>query len=584
MSTPKSERILVTSALPYINGVKHMGNLAGSMLPADVYSRAMRLMGHEVLYICATDEHGTPAELAAAEAGLSVSDYCDKMHTAQAEAGANFKLSYDYFGRSSSEATRRLTQDFALALEANGFLEERTSKQVYSVADGRYLPDRYVEGTCPNCAFEGARGDQCDNCGKLLDPVDLINPYSAVSGSHEVEIRDTNHLYLKQSDMSNKLRAWVETHRADWPTLTTSIAMKWLDEGLRDRAITRDLDWGIPVVDADGNVREGFDGKVFYVWFDAPIAYIGATQDWAAQDHVKATGGAWEKFWRTDKGADSTRYVQFMGKDNVAFHTLSFPTTIMGSGQPWKLVDELKAFNWVTWYGGKFSTSQKRGVFMDQAIDIAPSDYWRWHLMANAPESSDAAFTWEDFQASINSDLANVLGNFVNRITSYCVKKFDGKVPAGGAITDAEKWIENELAERLPRLISFYETREFRKAMAETRAIWAAGNEYLTQAAPWTHYKTDVDQAAMGVRVGLNLVALFGILAQPITPDAAEKILDAMNIPEGNRSWKFGDVSNVAALLDALPHGLEISAPPVLFTKIEAEDIEAWTEKFGGAV
>ncbi len=578
MSNLNSERILVTSALPYINGVKHMGNLAGSMLPADVYSRAMRLLGHDVLYICATDEHGTPAELAAAEAGLSVSEYCEKMHIAQKEAGANFKLSYDYFGRSSSAATHKLTQDFALALEANGFIEERTSQQVFSVADGRYLPDRYVEGICPNCGFEAARGDQCDNCGKLLDPVDLINPYSAVSGSHDVEIRDTNHLYLKQSDMSGKLRDWVESHRADWPALTTSIAMKWLDEGLRDRAITRDLEWGVPVVNAEGDVRDGFEGKVFYVWFDAPIAYIGATQDWAAE-----TEGDWEKFWRTDKGADATRYVQFMGKDNVAFHTLSFPTTIMGSGQPWKLVDELKAFNWVTWYGGKFSTSQKRGVFMDQAIDIAPSDYWRWHLMANAPESSDAAFTWEDFQASVNSDLANVLGNFVNRITSYCVKKFDGVVPEGGEITDAEKWIQAELAERLPRMVSFYEAREFRKAMAETRAVWAAGNEYLTQAAPWTHYKTNVDQAAMGVRVGLNLVALFGVLAQPIIPDAAEKILSAMNIPEQFRTWNFREASFDDGPLNALPINHPISAPPVLFTKIEAEDIEAWTERFGGA-
>ena len=575
MSDEKLARILVTSALPYINGVKHMGNLAGSMLPADVYSRAMRLLGHEVLYICATDEHGTPAELAAAEAGLSVSEYCDKMHEAQKAAGANFKLSYDYFGRSSAEATHRLTQEFALALEANGFIEERTSQQVYSVADGRYLPDRYVEGTCPNCGFESARGDQCDSCGKLLDPVDLINPYSAVSGSHDVEIRDTNHLYLKQSDMSSRLRDWIETHRADWPALTTSIAMKWLDEGLRDRAITRDLAWGVPVVDAEGNPRDGFEGKVFYVWFDAPIAYIGATQDWAAE-----TGGDWEKFWRTDKGADETRYVQFMGKDNVAFHTLSFPTTIMGSEQPWKLVDELKAFNWVTWYGGKFSTSQKRGVFMDQAIDIAPSDFWRWHLMANAPESSDAAFTWEDFQASVNSDLANVLGNFVNRITSYAVKKFDGAVPEGGTVTDAEKWLEAELDERLPRLVEFYAAREFRKAMAETRAIWAAGNEYLTQAAPWTHYKTDVDQAAMGVRVGLNLVALFGVLAQPIIPDAAKKILNAMNIPEEHRTWKF---RGGKSCMNALPIGLPVSSPPVLFTKIEAEDIEAWTERFGGA-
>jgi len=579
-------KILITSALPYINGVKHLGNLAGSMLPADVYARAMRLMGHEVLYICATDEHGTPAELAAQESGMEVAAYCDKMHEAQKEAGAYFGLSYDYFGRSSSEATRKLTQEFALTLEANGLIEERVSQQVYSNADGRYLPDRYVEGTCPNCGFEAARGDQCDSCGKLLDPVDLIDPYSAISGSKDVEVRDTNHLYLKQSAMSGKLREWVEAANG-WPPLATSIALKWLDEGLRDRAITRDLSWGVPVVDADGKPRAGFEGKVFYVWFDAPIAYIGATQDWAAQASVKETGGEWESWWRTDKGADDVQYVQFMGKDNVAFHTLSFPTTIMGQnpkkmGQPWKLVDQLKAFNWVTWYGGKFSTSQKRGVFMDQAADIAPSDYWRWHLMANAPEGNDAAFTWEEFQATINSDLANVLGNFVNRITKYTVGKFEGKVPDGGTAGEAESWITAELQTRIPQLIAYYEAREFRKAMAETRAIWAAGNEYLTQAAPWTHYKTDIDQAAIGARYGLNLVALFGIIAQPIIPDAAAKILDAMGIPEANRTWNFGGVDDIPALLNALPIGMAVSAPDVLFTKIEDDDVTAWTERFGG--
>ena len=567
-------KILITSALPYINGVKHLGNLAGSMLPADVYARAMRLMGHDVLYICATDEHGTPAELAAQAAGMDVQAYCEAMHEAQKAAGAQFKLSYDYFGRSSAKSNHELTQHFAHVLEEKGLIEERVSQQVYSNADGRFLPDRYVEGTCPNCGFEKARGDQCDSCGKLLDPIDLIEPYSAVSGSKDVEVRDTNHLYLKQSALSDDLRKWVNAAEG-WPPLATSIALKWLDEGLRDRSITRDLKWGIPVTDKDGNIREGFEGKVFYVWFDAPIEYIAATQDWAAE-----TGADWQSWWRTDKGADDVQYVQFMGKDNVAFHTLSFPTTILGSGEPWKLVDQLKAFNWVTWYGGKFSTSQKRGVFMDQAIDIAPSDFWRWHLMANAPESSDAAFTWEDFQASVNSDLANVLGNFVNRITSYCVKKFDGVVPDGGEVTEAESWIEAELTERLPRLVSFYEAREFRKAMAETRAIWAAGNEYLTQAAPWTHYKTDVDQAAMGVRTGLNLVALFGVLAQPIIPDAAAKILDAMNIPAENRTWNF---RGAKSCLNALPIGLTVSAPPVLFTKIEADDIAAWTERFGGA-
>ena len=569
-------KILITSALPYINGVKHLGNLAGSMLPADVYARAMRLMGHEVLYICATDEHGTPAELAAQAADMDVRNYCAQMHEEQKAAGAQFKLSFDYFGRSSAPSNYKLTQHFAHVLEDNDLIEERVSQQVYSNADGRFLPDRYVEGTCPNCGYEKARGDQCDNCGKLLDPVDLIDPYSAVSGSTDVEVRDTNHLYLKQSAMAEKLREWVNG-ATGWPPLATSIALKWLDEGLRDRAITRDLKWGIPVTDKDGSVRKGFDGKVFYVWFDAPIEYIAATQDWAAE-----TGSDWESWWRTDKN-DDVQYVQFMGKDNVAFHALSFPTTILGSGEPWKLVDQIKAFNWVTWYGGKFSTSEKRGVFMDQALDIAPSDYWRWHLIANAPEGDDAAFTWEEFQVSVNSDLANVLGNFVNRITKYAGGKFDGKVPDGGQAAEAEDWIISELQTRIPQLMAYYEAREFRKAMSETRAIWAAGNEYLTQAAPWTHYKTDVDQAAIGVRYGLNLVALFGIIAQPIIPDAAEKILTAMNIPEGNRTWNFGGADDIAKLVNALPIGLDISAPDVLFTKIEDSDIEGWAERFGGA-
>ncbi len=587
-------RILITSALPYINGVKHLGNLAGSMLPADVYARAMRLLGHEVLYICATDEHGTPAELAAAKADIGVREFCDKMYEAQRDAGADFKMSYDYFGRSSNPSNHALTQHLAHALEGAGLIEERISQQVYSVDDKRFLPDRYVEGTCPACEYAKARGDQCDGCGKLLDPIDLIDPYSALSGSKNVEIRDTNHLYLKQSEMAPRLRAWIDKAEG-WPALAKSIAYKWLDEGLHDRSITRDLSWGIPVA-YKGEVRPGFEKKVFYVWFDAPIEYIAATQDWAEEDDntteenkAENKDRNWQSWWRTDScvsgGADNVTYVQFMGKDNVAFHTLSFPTTLIGSGEPWKLVDRLKAFNWVTWYGGKFSTSENRGVFMDQAIELAPSDYWRWHLTANAPEGSDAGFTFEDFAARINSDLANVLGNFVNRITKYAGAKFDGKVPSGGEWGAAEDVLVAELSERLPKMIAHFENMEFRKAAAETRAIWATGNEYLTQAAPWSQYKTDIDQAAIGVRIGLNLVALFGILAQPIVPDAAEKILDAMNIPKGNRSWNFGSddwTSQIKAILDALPHGLEISAPEVLFAKIEDADVETWKAQFGG--
>ncbi|PKP83510.1 MAG: methionine--tRNA ligase [Alphaproteobacteria bacterium HGW-Alphaproteobacteria-18] len=574
----QQRRILITSALPYINGVKHLGNLAGSMLPADVYARVMRLLGHDVTYICATDEHGTPAELAAQAAGMSVQAYCDEQYEVQRKAGEGFNLSFDWFGRTSRPANHKITQHLAQQLEKNGLIEVRTSKQVYAVDDGRFLPDRYVEGTCPHCGYEKARGDQCDSCGRLLDPTDLLNPYSSVSGSRNIEVRDTDHLYLLQTGMQDRIRDWVNTKGKNWPSLAVSIANKWLDEGLIARAITRDLSWGVKVTDAEGNPRPGFENKVFYVWFDAPIGYISATQEWA-----EATGNDWERLWLTDKGADATEYVQFMGKDNVAFHTVSFPVTLLGSGEPWKTVDKLKAFNWVTWYGGKFSTSQKRGVFMDQALSLLPSDYWRWYLISNAPEGSDAAFTWEGFQAAVNSDLANVLGNFINRITKYCAAKFDGKVPETGTSGEAEAWMANELAERLPRLVEFYEAMEFRKAAAETRAIWAAGNEYLTKAEPWVKYKNDVDAAAVGVRAGINLAAIFGIIAQPIIPDAAKKILDALGIPEENR--KMPDASkpeDFAGLLDAIPRGHAITPPDVLFQKIEDTQIAEWTAQFGG--
>ncbi len=565
-------RYLITSALPYINGIKHLGNLAGSMLPADVHARFRRLQGHEVLFICATDEHGTPAELAAADAGQEVRAYCDAQYQVQREACDGFRLSFDWFGRSSNAPNHKLTQHFCEALENNGLIEERVSKQIYSLDDKRFLPDRYVEGTCPNCGFERARGDQCDSCGTLLDPIELKNPRSKISGSSNVEPRDTAHLFLKQPLMQDRIRAWVDK-ATEWPPLARSIAYKWLDEGLIDRSITRDLSWGIKVT-KDGKPRPGFESKVFYVWFDAPIEYIGSTVEWA-----DATGGNWERWWREDKGAGDVTYVQFMGKDNVAFHTVSFPVTIMGSGEPWKLVDRLKAFNWVTWYGGKFSTSEKRGIFMDQALEILPSDYWRWYLMANAPESSDAAFTLEQFQQTVNADLANVFGNFVNRITRFAASKFDSKLPDGGAPGLAEEKLSQEFCERLTALTQFHEQMEFRKAAAELRALWATGNEYLQAAAPWTAIKTDRDAAAIGVRTGLNLVVLFAILAQPFIPDAAKAVLDAMNVPDKNRGWPLvGD----ASLLDALPCGMPFTPPDVLFKKIEDADVAAWAARFGG--
>ena len=363
--------ILVTSALPYINGVKHLGNLVGSMLPADVFARFQRARGRKTLYICATDEHGTPAELAALEAGQDVATYCAEQHDIQKELGARFGLSWDYFGRSSRRPNHELTRHFARELWQRGHLEVRTTKQVYSKADNRFLPDRYVIGTCPHCGYERARGDQCENCTRVLDPVDLIQPRSALSGATDIEIRDSAHLFLRQSQFIDELRVWVNSHRVDWPVLVSSIAHKWLDEGLHDRGITRDLEWGIPVPDDIGDGR--LKGKVFYVWFDAPIEYIGATREWA---EANGQSDVWRDWWFGD-ATRNVKYWQFMGKDNVPFHTVGFPVTIMGSGEPWKLVDRIKGFNWLNYYGGKFSTSQKRGVFMDAALEILPADIWR---------------------------------------------------------------------------------------------------------------------------------------------------------------------------------------------------------------
>jgi methionyl-tRNA synthetase len=566
-------RILITSALPYINGVKHLGNLAGSMQPADVYARFERARGSEVLFVCATDEHGTPAELAAAAAGQDVRTYCDEQHALQKTIGEGFHLSFDWFGRSSSPENRALTQHFADVLEDNGLIEERTDRMIYSVEDGRFLPDRYVEGTCPVCSFRPARGDQCDNCGSLLDPIELIEPYSAVSGSTNLEVRDTRHLYVLQSRLQDRIRAFIDS-RTDFPNLTKSIAYKHLDEGLIDRGITRDLHWGVPVT-RNGAPRPGFETKVFYVWFDAPIEYIAATEEWA-----NATGGDWRRWWRTDEGADDVRYVQFMGKDNVAFHTVSFPATLLGSEEPWKRVDQLKSFNWLNWYGGKFSTSNRRGVFMDAALELLPADVWRWYLCAQSPESADSAFTWEAFQNLVNKDLADVLGNFVNRILKFTETRFDGVVPEGGAPGPLEERLHAAVSEKLTELTTAMAGVELRRSAQALRAIWVLGNEYLTEAAPWTAIKTDRDRAAVVVRTGLNLVALFARLSQPFIPATARVIAASVGDENGLMSWPSADG---AAELDRLPPLRAVKAPDVLFKKIEDAEVAEWTMRFGGA-
>ena len=566
-------RTLITSALPYINGIKHLGNLVGSQLPSDVYARYCRAIGHEVMYICATDEHGTPAELAAAKAGQDVAEFCAEMHEVQANLAKGFGLSFDHFGRSSSPQNHKLTQHFAGKLFEAGLIDEVMEKQVYSNADGRYLPDRYIEGECPNCGYDGARGDQCENCTKQLDPTDLINPRSAISGSTDLEVRETKHLFLKQSNLRDELDAWISS-KTDWPILTTSIAKKWLHDGdgLRDRGITRDLDWGVPVKKGDAD-WDGMEGKVFYVWFDAPIEYIAATAEWA-EAHGKPDAD-WERWWRTDKGADDVHYVQFMGKDNVPFHTLSFPATIKGSNEPWKLVDFIKSFNYLNYDGGQFSTSKGRGVFMNEALEILPSDYWRWWLMTHVPESSDSEFTWDNFQQGVNKDLADVLGNFVSRITKFCRSKFGEEVPAGNEYGKAEQTVIAEIQTRLTSYQTNMDAIELRKSAADLRAIWAAGNEYLQNAAPWVTFKEDPEAAATSVRFALNLIPLYAALSEPFIPDSAAKLAAAMNI---DLEWP----TDIAAALTRLPAGHAFEVPDVLFAKITDDARDEMQNRFAG--
>ena len=571
-------RILITSALPYINGVKHLGNLIGSQLPADAYARFMRMQGHEVLLICATDEHGTPAELAAAKAGEPIEAYCTRLWAIQKDLADGFRLSFDHFGRSSSERNHRLTQHLAGRLADAGLIEEVSERQVYSHTDGRFLPDRYIIGTCPNCGSDSARGDQCENCTKQLDPTDLIEPRSAISGATDLEVRETKHLYLRQSAMRDRLREWIAS-KTDWPVLSTSIAQKWLDDGdgLQDRGITRDLDWGIPVKRGEAD-WPGMEGKVFYVWFDAPIEYIAATAEWA--DATGQPDAAWQRWWREDQGADDVRYVQFMGKDNVPFHTLSFPATCMGANhdgaEPWKLVDFIKSTNWLNYEGGKFSTSQGRGVFMDQALEILPSDYWRWWLLANIPETSDTDFTWESFQTGVNKDLADVLGNFVSRVTKFCRSKFGEEVPAG-EYGPAEEALIADLSARVDAYRVHWDAIEIRKAAAELRAIWVTGNEYLQAQAPWAVFKEDPVRAGAIVRAGLNLVRLYGLLSQPFIPDASDVTLAAMGVEE--RTWP-GDI---AAEMESLAAGHPFSVPENLFAKISEDAREEMAARFAGA-
>lgn len=515
-------KYLITSALPYINGVKHLGNIIGSLLPADVYARFLKQQGAEVLFICGTDEHGTPAEIAAQEEGLDIQTYCEKMYFKQKEIYNGFNIQFDYFGRSSSETNKKLTKKIFLQLENNGFITEKNIEQVYSIDDKRFLPDRYVNGTCPHCKYEKARGDQCDQCGRLLDPTDLLNPQSSISGSFNLEIKKERHLFFEMAKLELQLKSWLVTNIHKWPAFAMSVAKKWLTEGLQARCISRDLDWGVPIP------KNGYENKVFYVWFDAPMAYISITQDWAKE--VCNNPNDWERWWKKD--LNETTYVQFMAKDNLPFHSIMWPAMLFGTGDNWKTVDFLKGFHWLTYEGGKFSTSLQRGIFSDTALNLFSADYWRYYLLANTPESHDSDFRLKDFVATINKDLVGTLGNFVNRVSALLIKYFDNCIPNYKKECDSIQQLECK-CNLLVRTISkdFYELN-FRSIMRGIRELWCLGNEFITENQPWKLINEDKAGAGHILVACLHLMRLYAIISYPVIPTSSEKIFTYLDLKD----------------------------------------------------
>lgn len=551
---------LLTSALPYVNGHKHLGNLAGSLLPADVHARFLRQCGEDVLFVCGTDEHGTPAELAAAREGLSPRAYCDLWHARQKAAYEGFDLSFDRFGRTSSAANRELTVRLFELLDRRGLIEDREIEQVWSPSDGRFLPDRYVLGTCPRCGHADARGDQCDACGYLLDPADLVDPRSALSGKGGLERRPSRHLFLRQDLLVPRLREWIEA-RDGWPPFAKSLALSLLTDDLRPRCITRDLSWGIPVP------RPGFEDKVFYVWFDAPIGYLAAVAEWASEDRTR---GSWLDWWQ----GDDVRLVQFLGKDNVPFHTVSFPATLLGSGEPWKTADVIKAFHWLTYEGGKFSSSQGRGIFVDRAPDILPVDGWRWWLVANSPETGDVDLDLSRVIPEVDKDLCGNLGNLAYRLSSLRSKLPPAIVPAPP--TDAEREAEAKAGTLIATVAEAHRDLAFRKAASATRALWSHANAYLQAAEPWRHVAADAASAARGVGCALGLLEACAAAAWPITPRLSERILGGFGPGKARPGWPSDP--RTCALGTLPPYLLE--APP--FPRPDVSSVDRIRRDLGG--
>ncbi len=549
----KFNRTLVTAALPYANGGVHIGHLAGVYVPADIYVRYLRLKKRDVLFVCGSDEHGVPVTIRARKEGCTPQEVVDRYNKIIRESFEGFGISFDVFGRTTSEVHKKTASDFFRKLYDKGEFVEQESEQYYDEEAHTFLADRYITGECPHCHAEGAYGDQCEKCGTALSPTELINPRSTVSGSKPV-LRKTKHWYLPLDKHQKWLEPWITEQHKEWRSNVMGQCKSWFDMGLKPRAVSRDLEWGIPVP------VEGAEGKVLYVWFDAPIGYISNTKELLPND--------WEKWWKSD----DTRLIHFIGKDNIVFHCIVFPAMLKAEGS-YILPDNVPANEFLNLEDDKISTSRNWAVWLDEYLKDLPGkqDVLRYVLTANAPETKDNNFTWKDFQARNNNELVAVYGNFVNRALQLTKKYYNGVVPAAGELTDYDRQTIEEFKDVKAEVERLIEGFRFRDAQKEAMNLARIGNKYLADSEPWKVIKTDPERVKTVLNLSLQLVANLAIAFEPFLPFSSEKLRQMLHIDEAQ--W------DRLGATDLLPEGHVLSEPALLFEKIEDSVVEAQVQK-----
>ncbi|GHV32166.1 methionine--tRNA ligase [Bacteroidia bacterium] len=547
------KRTLITSALPYANGPVHIGHLAGVYIPSDIYVRYLRLKGEEVLFIGGSDEHGVPIALKAKAEGVSPQEVVDRYHHIIKKSFEEFGITFDIYSRTTSQIHHQTASDFFQKLYDKGEFIEKTSEQYYDEEAKQFLADRYIIGECPHCANKNAYGDQCEVCGSTLSPLDLINPKSAISGSVPV-LKETKHWYLPLDKHEAWLKKWILEDHKEWKSNVYGQCKSWLDMGLQPRAVSRDLDWGIPIP------VEGGEGKVLYVWFDAPIGYISNTIELFPND--------WEKWWKDS----STRLIHFIGKDNIVFHCIVFPAMLKADGT-YILPDNVPANEFLNLEGDKISTSRNWAVWLHEYLEdfSGKQDVLRYVLTANAPETKDNDFTWKDFQARNNNELVAIFGNFVNRAIVLTHKYFEGKIPARGEFNESDSAILDEFKRIKEDLENYLDQFRFRDALKEAMNLARIGNKYLADTEPWKLAKTDMERTATILNIAMQITANLAIAFEPFLPFSSKKLKQMINKPD----LKWSDLGSV----DLLETGHQLNQPELLFEKIEDEAIEKQIQK-----